>query len=408
MGPQELDQFYSNFVDGSDDGDGEGDPRMLRITPHTFARWAEGAAKGDTYVEAGNIPQEKWPRHEHEPFDPREQDRYIGCRQLPQYDEITGEAYSGIYDAPSSPSPLFSAEGVNMENRPAHFGYMSPQVDRQLERAAFGPKNALQRTREWVTSTDHGSPLKVFTSEGARREFANSENSNEADEDYEEIKHRITALQDATQHTLKYSACQWAEVREIHDEKGKLHKEISIMNSHIRRFAPPTSSPTPDLKFTVPSPVIYQSEPYSSRFPAPKAGKVNGPYHRQLEEIQIDTLVAIERAQIISTNADVQAQPILDAIQQLSGIHQDLKEQLHIETSEEIQTLLPGMRIAEPRVRLEQHAVEVDVDTYDAEAEFSYPVEQTNETNDDGDDAESEYSYEAEYQEHFAKLFANH
>jgi len=48
---QEQDAFYKDYTrEVSDLGDSEGDPRCLRIAPATFARWADGALKGDSYI----------------------------------------------------------------------------------------------------------------------------------------------------------------------------------------------------------------------------------------------------------------------------------------------------------------------------------------------------------------------
>lgn len=50
--PQELDEFYKGFVQECAEGDDyEGDPRVFHISPATFARWAVGTTRGDSYVE---------------------------------------------------------------------------------------------------------------------------------------------------------------------------------------------------------------------------------------------------------------------------------------------------------------------------------------------------------------------
>lgn len=53
MLPGEEISFYEWFneevFDVGEDGDTEGDPRNLRITPETFAFWAQGAIKGNYY-----------------------------------------------------------------------------------------------------------------------------------------------------------------------------------------------------------------------------------------------------------------------------------------------------------------------------------------------------------------------
>lgn len=57
MSPEEQDIFYKDFVDDvTDDVDAEGDPRNFRLTSATFARWAEGAHKGDGYAEEHFTP----------------------------------------------------------------------------------------------------------------------------------------------------------------------------------------------------------------------------------------------------------------------------------------------------------------------------------------------------------------
>jgi hypothetical protein len=57
MTPGEEDEFYRGFrQDCLETGDFDGDPRALRISPSTFARWAIGAVRGDSYVEAEPIP----------------------------------------------------------------------------------------------------------------------------------------------------------------------------------------------------------------------------------------------------------------------------------------------------------------------------------------------------------------
>lgn len=53
---EEEEEMYQGFVEECyESGDVEGDPRHWRISKETFARWAIGAAKGDTYVEAEPI-----------------------------------------------------------------------------------------------------------------------------------------------------------------------------------------------------------------------------------------------------------------------------------------------------------------------------------------------------------------
>jgi len=54
MSPEDEDKFYAKYIDDIvDDEDCEGDPRLLRISPATFARWAEGVGTGDHFVEDG-------------------------------------------------------------------------------------------------------------------------------------------------------------------------------------------------------------------------------------------------------------------------------------------------------------------------------------------------------------------
>lgn len=51
MTRDEEDKFYATYTkEVSCGGDNEGDPRYLRISPATFARWAEGATTGDSYI----------------------------------------------------------------------------------------------------------------------------------------------------------------------------------------------------------------------------------------------------------------------------------------------------------------------------------------------------------------------
>lgn len=55
IGPEAIplhqqDEFYEWYVEEvSDEVDSEGDPRALRITPETFAFWAQGAIEGNPY-----------------------------------------------------------------------------------------------------------------------------------------------------------------------------------------------------------------------------------------------------------------------------------------------------------------------------------------------------------------------
>lgn len=58
MTPEEQLKFYNEYVmDITDWVDAEGDPRMLRITPATFLRWATGAVKGEHFEETLLAPQ---------------------------------------------------------------------------------------------------------------------------------------------------------------------------------------------------------------------------------------------------------------------------------------------------------------------------------------------------------------
>ncbi len=56
MTPDEEDEFYKEYVEMVTDGvDGEGDPRIYRIAPATFARWAVGAVVGEHYEENAEV-----------------------------------------------------------------------------------------------------------------------------------------------------------------------------------------------------------------------------------------------------------------------------------------------------------------------------------------------------------------
>jgi len=57
MNLEEQDEFYSQYTETvSDEQDGEGDPRLYRITPATFSRWAVGSGTGERYEEMPFIP----------------------------------------------------------------------------------------------------------------------------------------------------------------------------------------------------------------------------------------------------------------------------------------------------------------------------------------------------------------
>lgn len=57
MSPEEEDEFYHDYTsEVSDEGDGEGDPRLYRISPATFARWAVGCGNGERYEETPFVP----------------------------------------------------------------------------------------------------------------------------------------------------------------------------------------------------------------------------------------------------------------------------------------------------------------------------------------------------------------
>lgn len=50
MTGEEENEFYRAYLaEVSENDDYEGDPRHLRISPATFARWANGATQGDRY-----------------------------------------------------------------------------------------------------------------------------------------------------------------------------------------------------------------------------------------------------------------------------------------------------------------------------------------------------------------------
>lgn len=52
MTPEEQDTMYRDFVEEvTDEEDGEGDPRLWRISGATFLQWATGAAVGDRFEE---------------------------------------------------------------------------------------------------------------------------------------------------------------------------------------------------------------------------------------------------------------------------------------------------------------------------------------------------------------------
>ncbi|KAK0100871.1 hypothetical protein ONS95_007317 [Cadophora gregata] len=108
MSLEEQDEFYSQYTEEvSDEGDGEGDPRLYRITPATFARWAVGSGTGERYEEKAFMPAPKLPSP-----DPRyEAEIIIKPRPQLQYDMETGSVLSGFYETDPHPRVLHTPQG---------------------------------------------------------------------------------------------------------------------------------------------------------------------------------------------------------------------------------------------------------------------------------------------------------
>ncbi|KAH8687632.1 hypothetical protein BGZ60DRAFT_12180 [Tricladium varicosporioides] len=138
MAPEEQLKFYNEYVMNVTDWvDAEGDPRMLRISPATFLRWAAGAVKGEHFEETPLAAQE-FPA---EGFldGTEDEDNLFKIDHKVQFDLDSRSILSGMYTPDPNPRPHKNPHGhTNIIRAPATFAYSYPQAALDLEKAVFG------------------------------------------------------------------------------------------------------------------------------------------------------------------------------------------------------------------------------------------------------------------------------
>ncbi|KAH8811672.1 hypothetical protein F5884DRAFT_284436 [Xylogone sp. PMI_703] len=213
---EELDKEYEFFNDYVSDD--EGDPRDMRISVETYAAWAQGARK---IVKDKNETEQE----EIQKWVPPEKDEHSSNKKkphevkfTPQFDVDTGSTLSGHYELDSCPSPLMSAQGVDVMRKPANFTKSFPLVSQEIDNLAFlgSPPS--------VGSATSATP-ETLNSEGAHRSFHSQKFANA----WAEIKDHLRGLQEKRKAAIEHFMGKYSEHQALQLRKSELDKENQFL-----------------------------------------------------------------------------------------------------------------------------------------------------------------------------------
>ncbi|KAF4628127.1 hypothetical protein G7Y89_g10027 [Cudoniella acicularis] len=321
MNQEELDRFYRQYVeDVTDHTDGEGDPRFLRISPATFARWAAGAVKGEHYEEAVMQPQEKLPRSAY--VDDTDRAEPFKIKHKNQFDLDTGSMLSGIYDIDQNPPLHLNPHGyTDVIRAPVNFAYSYPQTYIDLEKKAFG--SDLDDDTNSHNST--ASTPETYNSEKAIRTFAvtGDEDLTTGEAEYDRHKAYIMHLRNQDENDNEKGMTVHNRVGEVVDERFNLSREVFFMQAQLDALRmPPPPPPAPPS----PNPKPVQLTPQtSSPEPEPKPRRLRRTQYRRYlrEEVQREK-IQINRMHKTDERLKDDLKVIMDEVNEL----RELKEQL--------------------------------------------------------------------------------
>ncbi|KAK0100870.1 hypothetical protein ONS95_007317 [Cadophora gregata] len=231
MSLEEQDEFYSQYTEEvSDEGDGEGDPRLYRITPATFARWAVGSGTGERYEEKAFMPAPKLPSP-----DPRyEAEIIIKPRPQLQYDMETGSVLSGFYETDPHPRVLHTPQGVNVVRPPAVFSYSYPQTAIDLDLRAFN-NGQIVSPQPSIASTP-----EVFNSENGILNIAPKLGDYHTGEQiYEGTRSKIETLRYDLEHSTVELFFKADAAKVTAEQRIQLGREVFFLKDRLSSRPPP-------------------------------------------------------------------------------------------------------------------------------------------------------------------------
>ncbi|KAH7357019.1 hypothetical protein BKA65DRAFT_219461 [Rhexocercosporidium sp. MPI-PUGE-AT-0058] len=339
MGPEEESEFYPEYTaEVSDESDGEGDPRLYRITPATFARWAVGCGSGERYEERQFVPGPKLPLP-----DPK-YEAEIRPKPRPhlQYDVETGSVLSGLYETDPEPRVLHTPQGVNVVRPPAVFTYSYPQTAIDLDLQAFvngqmyGPESSIASTPE------------VFSSENGILNIAPKLGDLQTGEQiYEGMRAQIGSLRQeihagTARLFLKADAAKATAEQRIH-----LGREVFFLKGKISSLPPPqtlstlmlTSTSSPSLNSTQCNGQIDGT--HSPRSPAKPRLRRRKQYQRYIREELEREEMAINKTREYTKRLEDEHQDILDEIEKLQVEKDMLLGQLGVLSISDLPGLIP-------------------------------------------------------------------
>ncbi|KAH6721970.1 hypothetical protein BKA61DRAFT_729394 [Leptodontidium sp. MPI-SDFR-AT-0119] len=262
MSPEEEDEFYHDYTsEVSDEGDGEGDPRLYRISPATFARWAVGCGNGERYEETPFVPGPKLPSP-----DPNYDDE-VRPKSRPhlQYDVETGSVLSGLYETDTDPQVLRSPQGVNVVRPPAGFAYSYPQAAINLDVQAFS------NGQMWGPESSIASTPEVYNSENGILNVAPKLGDVQTGEQiYETSRAKIGTLRKEVQVRTAQLFVEADAAKTTAEQRIHLGRQVFFLKGKISSMPPQTQ-----LAVLTPSTSPYPSPSSKSQF---KQGQFDGSY----------------------------------------------------------------------------------------------------------------------------------
>ncbi|KAG9233916.1 hypothetical protein BJ875DRAFT_510899 [Amylocarpus encephaloides] len=237
MSLEEQDEFYKGYVEEvEDDVDGEGDPRNYRIDPATFARWAEGAVRGDRFEEKIMEPQKKLP------YQSAEQ----ALRTLPgaimataQFDPVSGSVMSGIYTPERSPELLVEGHGfIDMLYKPERYNHSYPTIGHELERQAYGPKPPPFPTSSMSTA----STAEMYTEAGLIKHTEQKYGPDYVKEKHRALNEYIHDLQNEANEKYDGNLKTYHPTMRARQARDAVHQQVQFKQKYLEIAGHPAAN----------------------------------------------------------------------------------------------------------------------------------------------------------------------
>ncbi|KAG4431189.1 hypothetical protein IFR05_013334 [Cadophora sp. M221] len=341
MSPEEEEQFYRDYAsEVSDEGDGEGDPRLYRISPATFARWSVGCGSGERYEETPFVPGPKLTSPD------RKDEDEVRPQSRPdlQYDVETGSVLSGLYETDPDPRVLRSPQGVNVVRPPTGFAYSYPQVAMNLDVQAFS------NGQMWGPESSIASTPEVYNSDNGIRNVAPRVGDVQTGEQiYETSRAKIDVLRKEVQDRTAQLFAEANAAKTTAEQRIRLGREVFFLKDMIASL-PPREQFAVLTPFTTPSPPPSSSSPsrqaqfdgsYSPRSPPKPTLRRRSQYRRYLREELEREEMAVNKTREYAKRLVDEHMDILGEIEKLQAEREMLLGQLGVLSVADLPGLIP-------------------------------------------------------------------